>query len=81
LIPEPRPAARRRGTRQLRRDLALDITPIVARLPALLFGAVGDALDGIADLGREQLKKRCRGTLELLYGVVQPVAQSGSAAG
>jgi hypothetical protein len=68
-------------TRQLRRDLALDIAPIVARLPALLFGAVGDALDGIAGLGTEQLKKRCRGTLELLHGVVQPVARSGSAAG
>jgi hypothetical protein len=47
--------------------------------PALLFRNLADALDGIAPPGTEWLKKRCRGTLELLHGVVQPVARHGSA--
>jgi hypothetical protein len=36
-------------------------------------------LDQIAHTRTEQLKKRRRGTLELLHGVVQPVARHGSA--
>ena len=43
------------------------------------FRAVRFNLDGIAHRGTEQLKKRCGGTLELLHGVVQPVAWHGGA--
>ena len=38
--------------------------------PALLFGGRADALQGIAHPGTQQPEKRCRGTLDLLHGVV-----------
>jgi hypothetical protein len=41
--------------------------------PPLLFGGLAEALDGIARRGAELLKERCRGTLEPLHDVVQPV--------
>jgi len=43
----------------------------------LLFGGPADALDGVAYLGTEQLKKRGRGALELSHGAVQSVARRG----
>ena len=45
----------------------------------LFFGGLADAVDGVAHPGREQLKKRCRGALELSHCVLQPVARDGRA--
>src|SRR5580704_7277186 len=47
--------------------------------PGLFFGGLADAVDGVADRGREQLKERCRGALELSHCVLQPVARDGGA--